>query len=430
MQIVSGHILHNLAKKLWPFNRSITGNGVRQTLAIIKKHLPDLECIEIPSNTKVFDWTIPQEWIVREAYIISPSGKKICDFHKNNLHLIGYSESKKIKLKLSDLQNYLHSLPEQPSAIPYITSYYEKRWGFCISQEQRDILEDGIYEVFIDTDFYDGYLTYGEVFIRGSSDKEILLSTYICHPSMANNELSGISVTTFIVKWLKGLKNRRYSYRIVFLPETIGSIAFIHKNIDHLKAKIIAGYVVTCVGDDRNYSFLPTRIGNTISDTIGMHVVKNLCSNYKIFKWNDRGSDERQYCSPGVDLPIASLMRTKYAEYPEYHTSLDDLLSVVTPKGLMGGYKMIKLAIEAIEKNCYPITKIKCEPFLSKHGLYPTLSTKFTKKNIALISNLITWSDGTKSLIEIADNCGVPVWILYSLLNKLKKLNILNIHYK
>lgn len=421
-----GNEIYNLANRLWGINRSITGDGVRETLSIIKEILPELVIHEIPSGTKVFDWTVPKEWKVRDAYIITPSGKKICDFKSSNLHLVGYSIPTNKTVSLLELQEHLYSLPEQPNAIPYITSYYKERWGFCISHTEREKLEDGDYQVFIDSELFDGSLTYGELIIKGDSDKEIFISTYVCHPSMANNELSGPTVTSYICKWLSQLTNK-YTYRIVFIPETIGSIAYLSKNLQHLKSKVIAGFNVTCVGDDRDYSYLPSRHGNTISDIAAIHALKHISPSFKSYKWSDRGSDERQYCSPGVDLPIASIMRTKYGKYEEYHTSLDDLINVVTPQGLDGGYNALKSAIEIIEKNTYPKVNVFCEPQLGKRGLYPTLSTKSSGSEVRLMMDLITWSDGTRSLLEIAEICEVPIWDLYPIVEKLTENQLIGL---
>lgn len=419
--------IYLLAKNLWPINRSITGEGVRKTLSKIKEVIPELKIFEIKSGTKVFDWTVPKEWKINDAYIITPKGKKICSFKKNNLHLVGYSIPVHEKISLSELQKHLHSLPDQPSAIPYVTSYYKKRWGFCITQKQRDQLKKGQYEVFIDSELINGSLTYGELIIKGKLKKEVFLSTYICHPSMANNELSGPSVATYIAKWLLDKSNRRFSYRIVFVPETIGSIAYLSKNKKKLISRVIAGFNISCVGDDRDYSYLPSRNGETLSDLVAKHVLKNITTSFKSYKWTDRGSDERQYCSPGINLPIASIMRTKYGEYPEYHTSLDNLKNVVTINGLKGGYEAIKCALETIENNKYPKIKIFCEPQLSKRGLYPDLSSKKSHGKMKLLMNLITYSDGKKSLLEIAEILEVPVWSLYPLLETLVQNNLLDL---
>lgn len=420
-----GEQIHQLATELWPINRSITGDGVRQTLAIIKKQIPELEIVEIPSGTQVFDWTIPKEWRVKDAYIVTPSGEKICEYKKNNLHLVGYSTSINKKLSLSELQDHLYSLPNQPNAIPYITSYYEERWGFCLTHEQRELLKDVVYEAFIDSELFEGSLTYGEILIKGKSTKEVFISTYVCHPSMANNELSGPCVTTFLAKKLREADQLRYSYRLIFIPETIGSIAYLSKNIEHLKSSVIAGFNVSCVGDNREYSYLPSRNGDTLSDRVAKHVLKNISPTYKSYSWGDRGSDEAQYCAPGVDLPIASIMRTKYGMYEEYHTSLDDLIDVVSPEGLAGGFNVLWRALEAIDKNCFPKSTVLCEPQLGKRGLYPTLSTKSSVAEVRLMMDLITWSDGSRSLVDIAERCNAPIWELYPIIEKLSSMQLL-----
>jgi aminopeptidase-like protein len=415
-----GDEIHKFANKLWKINRSITGEGVRETLAHIKKCLPNLTIESVSSGKKVFDWVVPPEWHVSKAYIIAPDGKKICDFSINNLHLVGYSVPFHQKMRLEELQKYLHSLPEQPNAIPYITSYYQKRWGFCLTQEQRDALDEGVYEVIIDSKIFQGELNYGELILPGKSDQEIFLSTYICHPSMANNELSGIAVATYLAKWLSELKVRRYTYRLVFIPETIGSITYLSKNYLHLKKKVIAGFNISCVGDDRSYSYIPSRNGNTISDKIAKHVLKWIASNYVSYTWLDRGSDERQYCAPGIDLPIASILRTKHQQYPEYHTSLDDLHNVVTPKGLDGGYWALRRALELIENNRIYKNNVLCEPQLGKRGLYPTLSTKKKLENeVKTMMNFLSLCDGEHSLLDIAEKINHPAWDLYELVEKL-----------
>ena len=414
-----GDKIHSFAKELWGINRSITGVGVRETLSHIKKHLPNLNIESVSSGTNVFDWVVPSEWHVTKAYIISPAGKKICDFSVNNLHLVGYSIPFQGRMRLEELQKYLHSVPEQPNAIPYITSYYHERWGFALTQEQRDGLEDGEYEVVIDSKFFVGQLNYGELILPGKIDEEIFLSTYICHPSMANNELSGPTVATYLAKWLSDLKERHYTYRLVFIPETIGSITYLSKNYTNLKKKVIAGFNISCVGDDRSYSYLPSRNGNTISDKVAKHVLKWIAPDYVSYTWLHRGSDERQYCAPGIDLPIASILRTKFGQYPEYHTSLDDLDNVVTPKGLDGGYWALRRALELIEKNRIYKTKVLCEPQMSKRGLYPNLSTKKYDAKIRLMMDFISLCDGATSLMEIADILNVPAWDLSEVVEKL-----------
>jgi aminopeptidase-like protein len=420
-----GEELHQFAKLLWPINRSITGDGVRQTLGHIKARLTNLKIHEVPTGTQVFDWTIPKEWRIREAWIITPSGEKICDLKVCNLHVVGYSVAVNETISLSELNKHLYSLPDNPEAIPYITSYYEERWGFCISQKKRDALVDGDYHVYIDSDLFNGNLTYGELIIPGATDEEVFLSTYVCHPSMANNELSGPVVTTFLAQWLNTLKDKRYTYRIVFIPETIGSITYLSFHKDHLKDKVIAGFNITCVGDERTYSYLPSRMGNTLSDRIAKHVLKHTHPAYKSYSWKDRGSDERQYCSPHIDLPIASIMRSKYGTFDEYHTSADDLTSVVTANGLSGGYEAIRQALMAIEYDQFPSVTVCGEPQLGKRGMYPTLSTKNNQSTTKLMMNVITWSDGAHSLLEIAELCETAIWDLYPIIFKLTELKLL-----
>ena len=346
-------------------------------------------------------------------------------FQKNNLHLVGYSIPFEGEISFDELKKHLHTLPDQPNAIPYITSYYKDRWGFCLSQDQFNTLENGTYKVVIKSTLFDGELNYGELLIKGKSDKEIFLSTYICHPSMANNELSGLTVLTFIAKWLREIYEINYSYRIIFIPETIGSIAYLSKNHKVMKDKIFAGFNISCVGDNRAYSYLPSRHGETISDMIAKHVLKWIDPNFIEYSWLDRGSDERQYCAPGIDLPIASIFRTKYAQYPEYHTSLDNLENVVTPEGLDGGYWAIRRVIEAIEKNKKYTTTVLCEPHMGKRGLYPTLSSKETNKSVEMMMNFISFCDGKMSLLEIAESINLPIWRLYEIVESLKSHNLI-----
>tara|TARA_A100000164_G_scaffold325364_1_gene310402 strand:- start:616 stop:1896 length:1281 start_codon:yes stop_codon:yes gene_type:complete len=414
-----GKEIHDFARELWPINRSITGKGIRETLMRISKHLKNFKIKSLPTGTKVFDWTIPKEWNVNEAYIITPSGQKICDFSKNNLHLVGYSTPFKGNVNLKELKNHLHTLPDQPKAIPYITSYYEKKWGFCISQEQFETLENGTYKVVIDSNLFKGKLNYGELLIKGKNDKEIFLSTYICHPSMANNELSGPAVVTFLAKWLQEHNKHEFTYRIIFIPETIGSISYLSVNYKAMKKKIFAGFNVSCVGDEKAYSYVPSRNGKTISDLVARHVLKHIDSNFIEYSWLDRGSDERQYCAPGIDLPIASILRSKYGKYPEYHTSLDNLKNVVTPKGLYGGYWAIRKALEAIEKNKKYIVTVLCEPQMSKRGLYYNDTLKKSNKEIKLMMDLISLCDGENSLLEIAEILKMPIWELYKSVDEL-----------
>ncbi len=417
-----GQEMYDWAVDLFPINRSLSGDGVRQTLQYIKNIIPELEVNEVPSGTKCFDWTIPQEWSCYDGYIIGPDGNKICDFKTNNLHIVGYSVPVDKEIELEELTEHLYYLEEQPTAIPYITSYYSPRWGFCLSFNEFQKLKKGTYKVKIDSILKDGNLTYGEIKLKGDIEKEIFLSTYICHPSMANNELSGPVVTTALVNFIKSLKGRKYSYRIVFIPETIGSITYISRNIDDMKKNIIAGFNITTIGDDRSYSYIPTRYGNTLSDKISKHVLQDI--DYVEYSFLDRGSDERQYCSPGVDLPIATICRTKYGVYPEYHTSLDDL-TVISPSGLYGGYEKIKKAIELLEKNNYYKVNVLCEPQLGKRGLYPTISTKTSGDIVRTMMDFIAYADGNNDLIDIANIIGVQAEELFDIVDKMKTAKLI-----
>lgn len=410
--------MYEWANELFPICRSITGDGVRATLTYIHKLLPSLQILSVTSGTQAFDWNVPDEWNIRDAYVLDESGERIIDFKMHNLHVVGYSQPVDQWIDLEELNKHLYSLHDNPTAIPYITSYYTRRWGFCLTHEQRERLKPGRYRAVVDSDLKPGVLNYAELILPGKSEEEVLLSTYICHPSMANNELSGPVVTLALARWLQSLENRRYTYRIVFLPETIGSIVYLSRNIEHLKQQVKAGFNITCIGDDRCYSYLPSRAGNTLSDRAAQHVLKYIEPEYKRYSWLDRGSDERHYCAPGVDLPIATIMRSKYGEYPEYHTSLDDL-SLITPQGLEGGFNALKKAILAIEHNVYPRVTVLCEPQLGKRGLYPTLSTVNSGDQVRAMVDLISYCDGRHDLLEIATLIGESIESLVEILKPL-----------
>lgn len=421
----AGQAMHALARRLWPINRSITGPGLRQTLHALSEGLPGLSMIEIPSGTHVLDWRVPPEWRVREAWLQGPDGSRVLDFAHSNLHLLGYSMGVDQSLSLAELQAHLHSLPEQPDAIPYVTSYYQKRWGFCLSHRLRQSLPEGQYRAFIDAEHVPGSLSLAELLIPGQSQEEIFLSTYCCHPSMANNELSGPCLLNQLGQWLLALPTRRYSYRLVFLPEMIGSIAYLSLRLKQLQQRVIAGFNLSCVGDERAYSFLPSRAGNTLADRVALHALAHTAPDFQRYHWRDRGSDESNYCAPGVDLPIASVMRSKYGTYPEYHTSLDDLERVVTAQGLAQSYRLYQRMLTALERNVRPRCLVLGEPQLGRRGLYPSLSQKGSTRDVRQLLDLLSYSDGKLDLIAIAQACACPIWELYPWLDRCRQEQLL-----
>ena len=414
--------MYSWAEDLFPYNRSLSGKYNRKTLNYIKNILPNLKVKSFKSGAKVFDWTVPEEWNVTEAYIEDSIGNKVIDFKDNNLHLVGYSEPVDTFMNFSELKDKLHTNKEIPNAIPYITSYYKKQWGFCLSLNKYNMLKDDTYHVVINSKFSQGEMNYGELIIPGNSDEEILLSTYICHPSMANNEISGIVVTTALAKMISEMKDRRYTYRILFIPETIGAIAYLSLHHKKMKLKTKAGFVVTCVGDDNNYSFLPSRLGNTYTDELALYTLNNYChKGYNKYSFLERGSDERQFCSPLIDLPVVSIMRSKYGTYPEYHTSLDDL-NFISKEGLMGAYDILTKSINIIEKNIIYFPLVHCEPQLGKRGLYNISSND----DPDTLVNILAYVDGKLDLLNISKILNIDFFECYEICETLEKNQLIS----
>lgn len=419
----AGKNMYALAERLFPIGRSLTGQGVRDSLNILKEQIPELEIREVPSGYQAFDWTVPREWEIEEGYIEDEQGNRIIDYHVNNLHIMGYSTPVDAYVELEELLGYIRVEEEQPDVIPYVTSYYTPRFGFCMSKNMRDSLKPGTYHMVIKSRLFDGVLNYAELLLPGKSQKEVLLSTYICHPSMANNELSGPVLAVRLVKWLKTL-DRSLSYRLVIVPETIGSIVYLSKNLAALKQNTIAGFVLSCVGDNRAYSYIETRNGNTLADKVIQNVLGYAHPAYKQYSFLDRGSDERQYNAPGVDLPVCGFCRSKYGEYPEYHTSADDM-SLISPEGLMGAYEVMQQVIMALEYNRYYKVNCLCEPQLGKRGLYPTVSRKGIYDEVKKLTNLIAYADGERDLLDISNKIGVPVSEMIPNIDKLLESGLL-----
>lgn len=411
--------LERFFDRLFPINRSLTGEGNRESLKILSE-IVDLKLYEVPSGTECFDWTVPPEWNVKEAWIKDNSGTTIVNFKDLNLHLLGYSIPFKGQLPLDELKSHLFSIAAMPETVPYLTSYYQERWGFCLKHSQLTSLKEDTYNVLIDAELNaNGSMTYGEAFIQGESDEEVLLSTYICHPSMANNELSGPLVTSFIYKLLKGRK-LRYSYRFLFLPETIGAIYYLSRFGDKLKDKLIAGFVVTTIGDKGAFTYKRSRQGNSLSDNAVEMVLSQTETEYTIEDFFPNGSDERQYCSPGFNLPVGSLMRTRYLKYKEYHTS-DDNKSFISFDAMEKSVEKYIEVINVIEKNRIYINQSPfCEPLLGKRGLYPTLgSQQEVQEYVNATLWLLNLSDGTNDLISISKKSKINFSLLSQIAGKL-----------
>ena len=426
-----GNEMYALCDRLFPICRSITGNGVRETLRVLQSICPAMTLHEVLTGTQIFDWTVPKEWNIRDAWIKNSKGEKILDFAKSNLHVMGYSIPVNQKVTLEELLPLIHTQPDQPDAIPYVTSYYKERYGFCMSQEQKDTLQEDTYHIYIDSDLKDGSLTYGEILIpstEGNKD-EIFLSTYVCHPSMANNELSGPAVTIYLAKWLWEKKHRRYNYRIIFIPETIGAITYLSQHLPEMKKNIRAGFNISCVGDDRTYSYVASRYGNTLADKVAKNVLSFHYPEYKQYSFLQRGSDERQYNAPGVDLPVCAVCRSKYAEYPEYHTSKDNM-GMISPTGLQGAYEVYRDMIEALEYNHKYQIQCLGEPQLGKRGLYPSISQKGSSGAVRVMSNFIAYADGMNDLIDISSIIKVPVERLVTVIEKLQEAKLISVENK
>ncbi|WP_261530478.1 DUF4910 domain-containing protein [Campylobacter lari] len=419
----AGGGMYALAKKLFPICRSITGKGFRQSLKILDEAMGGgiLKIHSIASGSKVFDWEVPAEWEINNAYIITPDGEKICDFKQNNLHVLNYSTGIDTELDLASLQEHLYSIEEIPDAIPYVTSYYKRRWGFCIKHEDRVKLKEGKYKVFIDAKHHEnGVLNYADLLIPSTQETkdEILISTYLCHPSMANNELSGPVVAAFLAKWLLKLKERKYNYRFVFAPETIGSIVYLSKHLKHLQKYTKAGFALSCIGDDNAYSLIHTPSENTLADKVALHTLKDK-NNFKEFSFLNRGGNERQFCAPLVNLPIVGVCRTRFGDYKEYHTSKDDL-NFISEEGLQGSLKTMQEIIMNLEVNEIYQNTVFCEPNLGKRDLYHTINTSSTNSCIPISCNFLAYCDGKNDVLDIASKLNIQAYELKDLVEKLK----------
>ncbi len=391
-------------EELFPICRSITGDGVRETLRRIGERIP-LEIHEVPTGTQVFDWTIPKEWNIRDAYIEDPQGRRILDFRESNLHVVGYSVPVDTRMPLSELREHIHTLPDQPNLIPYRTSYYSETWGFCMQHEKLQELEDGEYVVRIDSSLEQGSLTYGECYLPGETDAEVLISCHCCHPSIANDNLSGIALATRLAEHLEGL-SVHHSYRFLFIPGTIGSIAWLALNEDKVQ-RIQHGLVVACVGDPGQPTYKRSRRGDALIDRAAALVLGHSGQSHRIVDFSPYGYDERQYCSPGFDLAVGSLTRTPYGEYPEYHTSADDL-GFVHPESLADSLRLYLQVLDVLENDAaYINLSPRGEPQLGKRGLYPAVGAQGVGSELMARLWVLNLSDGRHSLLDIAERAGL-----------------------
>lgn len=416
----TGTRMYALAERLYPICRSITGMGVRQSLQILQEYIP-IDIHEVPSNTPVFDWMVPKEWNIRDAWVVGPNGKKIIDFKDHNLHILQYSTPVHQVLGLEELKKHLFTLPDKPDLIPYRTSYYQENWGFCMAHNQYLELPDGDYEVYIDSSLEAGSLTYGEFYIPGASEEEVLFSAHICHPSLANDNLSGISLLTFLAKLLQEQKNR-YSYRFLFIPGTIGSITWLARNEQKVK-RIKHGLVVSLVGDAGGFTFKKSRRGDSEIDQVVSYVLKNSGYPCEVIDFFPYGYDERQFCSPGFNLPVGNLTRSPFGSYPEYHTSGDNL-QLIQPTFLQASFDVYLEIVEILEQNLYFQNLYpKCEPQLGKRGLYAAIGGDSDQKELQMAMLwLLNFADGKNSMLDIAEKSKIS----FKSLCKISKLLIEN----
>lgn len=403
--VALGQQTYDLISELYPICRSITGDGVRQTLRVLQEIIP-LEIYEIPTGTPVFDWTVPKEWNIRDAYVKNAKGERIVDFQKCNLHVLGYSAPIRATVPLQELKAHTFTLPDHPHWVPYRTSYYKEDWGICLTHDQLQNLPDGDYEVFIDASLENGHLTYGEFFLKGRTDSEVLISVHICHPSLANDNLSGVALATFLAKYLSEL-SLRYSYRFLFIPGTIGSITWLNLNESRV-SRIKHGLVLACLGDAGSLTYKKSRQGHADIDRAVVQVLKDSREPYQIIDFSPYGYDERQFCSPGFDLPVGCFMRTPHGQFPEYHTSADNL-SFVQPNYLADSFMKCVSVLQILEGNrIYLNLNPKCEPQLGRRGLYGALGGG-TDKRIHELAMLwvLNLTDGKHSLLDITENSGL-----------------------